>query len=111
MSLNISQVNGALSIPGQVIPTGNSSNTIAVTSFVTSAVRDLSTNINSFLSTFTTTTTANIANGVSGELLYQSNPNTTAKLAVASANNSVLTFNTTTNAPQWSSTLTGINTS
>ena len=107
MSLNISQVNGALTIPGQVIPTGNSSNVIANTSFVAGAVRDLSLNVSSVLSTLVPVRASNIVGGLSGELLYQSGPNNTAKLAAGTSGN-VLRSNGVGAAPTWTNTLSDV---
>jgi hypothetical protein len=49
------------------------------------------------------TLTANVTGGAAneGQLLYQSAVNTTSKLAVATVNNSILSYNTSTNAPAW----------
>ena len=44
----------------------------------------------------------NLKGGSSGSLLYQTAPNTTAFLAEPNVDGRVLTYNNTTNAPQWS---------
>ena len=50
MSVNITQENGAMSIQGQTILAGDSSNKIATTEFVSRAVSDLSLNLNTKIS-------------------------------------------------------------
>jgi hypothetical protein len=55
------------------------------------------------LNVATSGTTSNVLGGATGGVHYQSAANTTAFLAAPSVNNSVLTYNTTTNAPEWDS--------
>jgi hypothetical protein len=55
------------------------------------------------LNVATSGTTSNVLGGAAGRVLYQSAANTTAFLAAPATNNSVLTYNTNTNAPEWDS--------
>jgi hypothetical protein len=60
------------------------------------------------LNVATSGTTSNVLGGATGRVLYQSGVNATAFLAAPSVNNSVLTYNTTTNAPEWDSPATAM---
>lgn len=55
------------------------------------------------LNVATSGTTSNVLGGATGGVLYQSAANTTTSLAAPATNNSVLTYNTNTNAPEWDS--------
>jgi hypothetical protein len=55
------------------------------------------------LNVATSGTTSNVLGGAAGRVLFQSAANTTAFLTAPSVNNSVLTYNTNTNAPEWDS--------
>jgi len=56
--------------------------------------------------TGTATLAANLTGGTlnQGQILYQSGVNATSKLAVTATNNQVLAYNTSTNAPAWTTT-------
>ena len=53
------------------------------------------------LNVATSGTTSNVLGGATGGVLYQSATNTTTFLAAPATNNSFLTYNTTTGAPEW----------
>jgi len=55
------------------------------------------------LNVATSGTTSNVLGGAAGRVLYQSAANTTAFLTAPATNNSILTYNTNTNAPEWDS--------
>jgi hypothetical protein len=55
------------------------------------------------LNVATSGTTSNVLGGATGGILYQSAANTTAFVTAPATNNSVLTYNTNTNTPEWDS--------